>query len=92
MQSEPPAAGREGEDKHVCLPGVEGALCRMSLEKKDVGIFERIYIGQIGELEKETWGIVRKKVLDASGLVVGNSLVSSCVTRMRWLLVVSCSL
>ena len=42
MQSEPPAAGQDGEDKHVLGPEADGALSIVSLRKKDLSCLERI--------------------------------------------------
>lgn len=89
VQSKPPEPGLDGKDKHVCSPGINGLLCTMSLEKKDVSCFEGIYIGSgLRGWEKvklrKFWDrctVCKEEVLDVSGLVVGCSLESSRISK-----------
>lgn len=57
LQSKPPEVGLNGQNKHAHHPGVDGALLSLSLGKKDVGCFERIYINyRLGQEKKVKHG------------------------------------
>lgn len=43
--SKPPAAGRDGEDKLVCCPGIDGAVLCNELGEDRLRCFEGMYIG-----------------------------------------------
>ena len=61
----------------------------MSLEKEAISCFERVCIGVgEGEAEKVLGQMHSNEVFAASGLVVGNNLESSCISKMWCHLVV----
>lgn len=100
LQSKPPEVGLSGQNKHAHHPGVDGSLLSLSLGKKDVSFFERIYIScGLGQEKKvkhrkfwDEWSIrwsITEEVCNASRLVVDNSLESSWLSKMWWHLVVN---